>query len=68
MSSRPSGINSFTHKPSTVSGTSSGLIGDGGEVTVASPDEFLLHYMEEIDPFIARVLSVLPQDAWPQES
>jgi chromate reductase len=40
-----------------------GLIGDNGEVTVASTEKFLRNYMEEFHTFIARVLSVLPNDA-----
>jgi chromate reductase len=40
-----------------------GLIGDDGEVTVASTEQFLRHYMEEFHIFIARVLSTLPTDA-----
>jgi chromate reductase len=40
-----------------------GLIGDNGEVTVASTEQFLRNYMEEFHIFIARVLSVLPNDA-----
>ncbi|MBH1999725.1 MAG: NAD(P)H-dependent oxidoreductase [Sphingomonadaceae bacterium] len=40
-----------------------GLITDDGEVTVPSTEKFLRHYMEEFHIFIARVLSVLPNDA-----
>lgn len=40
-----------------------GLIGDNGEVTVGSTEEFLRSYMEAFHIFIARVLSVLPNDA-----
>ncbi|MFT3976833.1 MAG: NADPH-dependent FMN reductase [Sphingomonas bacterium] len=40
-----------------------GLIGDSGEVTVESTEQFLRKYMEEFHIFIARVLSVLPNDA-----
>lgn len=40
-----------------------GLINDAGDVTVASTEKFLRHYMEEFHIFIARVLSVLPKDA-----
>lgn len=40
-----------------------GLISDTGEVTVASTEQFLRHYMDEFHKFIARVLSVLPKDA-----
>jgi len=40
-----------------------GLVSDSGEVTVASTEEFLRHYMEEFHTFMARVLSVLPNDA-----
>lgn len=40
-----------------------GLIGDDGDVTVASTEEFLRTYMQEFHDFIARVLSVLPREA-----
>ncbi len=42
---------------------SPGMITDNGEVTVASTEEFLRMYMAEFHTFIARVLSVLPDDA-----
>ncbi|WP_176594610.1 NADPH-dependent FMN reductase [Sphingobium sp. EM0848] len=40
-----------------------GLISDNGEITVASTEDFLRHYMEEFQDFIARLLSVLPNRA-----
>ena len=40
-----------------------GLIGDSGEVTVASTEKFLRDYMEAFHTFVARVLSVLPKGA-----
>jgi chromate reductase len=40
-----------------------GLIGDEGVVTVESTEAFLRNYMEEFHTFIARVLSVVPNDA-----
>ena len=39
------------------------LIGDDGEVTVASTEEFLRRFMAEFHAFIARVLQVLPRNA-----
>lgn len=40
-----------------------GLIGESGEVTDASTEEFLRNYLREFHLFIARVLTVLPRDA-----
>jgi chromate reductase len=40
-----------------------GLIGDGGEIMVASTKEFLRRYMKEFHDHIERVLTVLPNDA-----
>jgi chromate reductase len=40
-----------------------GLVSDSGEITVASTEEFLRTYMTEFHDHIARVLSVLPNDA-----
>jgi len=40
-----------------------GLINDAGEVTVASTETFLRHYMEAFHTFVARVISTLPKDA-----
>lgn len=38
-----------------------GLITDAGEVTDASTEEFLRHYMAEYHAFVVRVLTVLPR-------
>ena len=39
-----------------------GMITDDGEVTVASTEDFLRHYMQEFHTFITRVLTVLPRE------
>jgi len=39
-----------------------GLVGDDGEVTNASTEEFLRNYMNEFALFIQRVLTVLPRE------
>jgi len=38
-----------------------GLVTEAGEVTDASTEEFLRHYMHELHAFIVRVLTVLPR-------
>ncbi len=40
-----------------------GLVTDEGEVTVASTEEFLQHYMHQFAQFIQRVTTVLPREA-----
>jgi chromate reductase len=40
-----------------------GLVGDDGEVTVASTREFLRKYMADLAQFVARVYTVLPRPA-----
>ena len=40
-----------------------GLIGDDGEVTDETTEEFLRNFMNEFEQFIARVLTVLPRGA-----
>jgi chromate reductase, NAD(P)H dehydrogenase (quinone) len=39
-----------------------GLIGDDGEVTDETTEEFLRNFMNEFEQFIARVLTVLPRN------
>ena len=39
-----------------------GLVGDDGEVTDASTEEFLTNFMHEYARFVERVLTVLPRE------
>ena len=43
-----------------------GLIGDDGQVTDASTEKFLRHYMAEFHAFIVRVYTVLPRNVQDQ--